>query len=238
MKIVLCDDDDERFLKQLGENIKIICDELNENLSIVNFASGDEFLKYYEIEKNIDIIFLDILMDGINGIQVAKEIRNKDNKMQIFFLTSIKNYVFEGYNLRAVNYLLKPISYNNLKKEISKAINNIRTYTDKYIVERNDSGVYKVYIDDILFVETFLRNTQIHTCQEKVLSYKSMKKHYEIFEPEDFFRIHESYIVNLAYITKVKGYEVNLTNGMRLPVSKNRKKAFMERLAIYYGKLV
>lgn len=239
MKIVLCDDD-RLFLDELCKNVERICEDLKEKpVTLIPFYSGEEFLKFYEGTKDIDIILLDILMKDINGVEVARKIRNTDLNMQILFLTSIKNYVFEGYSLNAVNYLLKPIKYNILKNEMKKAIENVNNLPRAYFVEKNDNGVYKIYISEIIYIETYMRNTQIHiNNNEVILSYKSMKAHLAQLENADFYMIHESFIVNLRYIRKVVGYDVILLDGKTLPVSKSRKKAFMERMSRYYGKMV
>ena len=238
MRIVICDDD-IIFAKKLYEGIVRVCDELGEKgVQVLSFSCGEDFFNYYEQEKRIDIILLDIMMKNVNGIEVAKAIRLGDANMEIIFLTSLKNYVFEGYNLRATNYLLKPINYLVLKKEIEKAIENIKRIQNAYFVEKNDLGVFKIYADDIRFIETYMRNTKIHLKDESVLSYKSMKKHMQELEQNDFYRIHESYIVNMKYIKKVVGYEVVLTDETVLPMGKSRKKQFMESLNYFLGKYI
>ena len=238
MKIVLCDDD-RNFVDLMFNYVERICVELDEKLvTVIPFCSGEDFLQYFKEIRNIDIIILDILMKGINGIEVARKIRDTDPNIQILFLTSIKNYVFEGYNLNAVNYLLKPIRYNILKNELRKAIGNVHNLPDLYFVEKNDNGVFKIYIDEIVYIETYMRKTRIHTQNDVIISYKSMKVHMAQLGNADFYMIHESFIVNLRYIKKVVEYDVVLLDGEILPVSKNRKKAFMQKMSIYYGKMV
>lgn len=233
MKIVICDDD-EFFLTKLNGYISKILSEKQINKKILSFISGEEFLRYYEKFKDIDMVFLDILMKDITGIQVAKKIREQDTSMQIFFITSISRYIMEGYNVRAANYLIKPVKYNTLYRELDKAIKLLQSRYKKYILEKNDFGIFKINQEDIRYIETFERNTLIHTAAGNILSYKNMKKHLELLG-EDFYRIHESYIVNLNNIKSLLKMELELESGEILPVSKHRKKELMDQISIYYG---
>lgn len=237
MNIAICDDNIEFLNKIYNDLNSIVSDIKDEKIEILTFSSGEEFLAHYQVNKNIDIIFLDILMKNVNGMEVAKRIRKRDSKMIIFFLTSIKHYAIEGYNVNASGYLLKPVEHNKLKRELLKAIDKIKRDRNQFIIEKNDSGLYKIYFDEIVYIETSSRNTVIHLLNEDIVSYKSMKKHLEVLGKNHFFRIHEAYIVNLKYIKKVLGYDIELSNGTVLNVSKKRKKDFMSRLSSYYGDL-
>ncbi|MGB8454691.1 MAG: LytTR family DNA-binding domain-containing protein [Anaerocolumna sp.] len=236
MNIVLCDDD-VKFLNKLKECISKILEEKQENFNIMTFLSGEEFLKYYEKMIDIDIVFLDIMMKDITGIQVARRIREQDSCMQIYFITSISSYVLEGYDVRAANYLIKPVKYYKLCRELNKTIELIHNKNKKFILEKNDLGIFKIKLEEISYIETYERNTLIHTSATNILSYKNMKKHTELLG-EDFCRIHESYIVNLSYIKSLFKMNVELENGEVLPVSKHRKKNIIEQISIYYGNLI
>lgn len=152
MKIVICDDD-EFFLNKLNGYISKILSEKQVNKKILSFKSGEEFLRYYEKSKDIDMVFLDILMKDITGIQVAKKIREQDTSMQIFFVTSISRYIMEGYNVRAANYLIKPVKYNTLYRELNKTMKFIQSRNKKYVLEKNDLGNFKINQEDIRYDE-------------------------------------------------------------------------------------
>lgn len=237
MKLGLCDDD-INFLRNLKDTLYSVFRDLNREITIFTFSSGELFLNYYQEVKDFNIIFLDIKMKGINGLQVAEKVRETDSNMQIFFLTSFKNYVFKGYTVKAVNYLLKPITYNKLKFELENALINIKEINDRYIVEKNDIGVFKIYFDEIIYIETYQRNTIIHTCKSDILSYKNMKQHLFILKEYNFYRIHESYIINLAYIKSIKKFDIELSSNIILKISKYRKKMFLESLSKYYGTII
>lgn len=237
MKIILCDDNPEVINTMQIHLNKYKVEKGEDDIMVIPFSCGEDFLDYYAKVKNIDIVFLDILMKDINGIQVAERIREEDKNMHIFFLTSIKSYVFEGYKVRATNYLIKPVNYNKLRRELDNAINILKERNNNYILEKNDRGVFKIYLEDIIYVETYQRNTMIHTTSGDILSYKNMKRHV-LSLGDNFFRVHESYIANLKYIKSIVKMDVELLSGVSLIVSKSRRKELMEKLTIYYGKQI
>ncbi|MBD7910632.1 MULTISPECIES: LytTR family DNA-binding domain-containing protein [Clostridium] len=104
---------------------------------------------------------------------------------------------------------------------------------EPYIVDKTDKGIYKIYLEDIIYIETYKRNTLIHTKKENILSYKTMKYHLKILN-NSFYRCHESYIVNFKYISKIIKLDITLKNNEILPLSKNRKIGFLEALLNFY----
>lgn len=234
MKIAVCDDSEE-FNNSICEQLRRYAKESGELIKITTYTSGDRFLNQYDINKDIDILFLDIIMDGTSGIDVAHKVRESGDKVYIIFLTSTPKYVFEGYNVSATNYLIKPIKYNILKRELDR-IKHIAAMNEKgIIIQKNDSGVYKIYLNDIQYVETYNRNTLYHTVHGNILSYKNMKQHTAELG-YGFVRIHEGYIVNLRYILSLKNMEVILSNGESLRVSKSKYKLLKAKIIEYYSK--
>lgn len=101
------------------------------------------------------------------------------------------------------------------------------------LLKKNDSGFFKIYFDEILCIETYNRNTLVHTLNEDILSYKNMKQHMARLN-SSFIRCHNSYIVNMAYIKSYRGNEIYLTNSKVVWVSKSRRKEFLKSLSDYY----
>jgi len=236
MRIALCDDE-AYILNELELLLKKYAEMVNGEFKIVRFTSGIDLLNYMREFKSLDIIFLDIKMPGKNGLEIAHEIRKCDSKIKLIFLTSLGGLAKEGYQVDAASYITKPITYIKLQQELKRVINKIELEDKRYIFEKNDSGLYKLYFSEIIFIETEKRNALIHTVDKKLISYRSMKVH-ETMLDSDFFRCHRAYIVNIAFVNEVVGLDIRLRNGTMIPLSRHKKKKFMELLMMYFGKQV
>lgn len=235
MKIVLCEDD-----ICYANKIKNIILDISEKgafcISVLLYQDGKNFINNVYQNKDMDLLILDIVMDGMNGIEVAKAIRKLGINVPLVFLTTYKNFVFKGYEVHAENYLLKTYGIKKIYNELEVIIYNIANKKDDYIVVKNDKGYFRVEKQDILFIETHGRNTLIHTADgEEIISYNKMKGHMELLGEEDFIRIHESYIVNIKYIDKILNNNICLRSGNVLALSKQRKKGVSEKVSVYFS---
>ncbi len=212
MLIGICDDEviirDE--LQRLCE--KFIASNLT-SIETIYFASGEEVLA---CKRSVDILFLDIQMKGINGMQTAKKIREKDDSMIIIFLTGFRNYIQEGYRVRAFRYLLKPITEKEFMGTLMDAMNDL---TRNYKVILGSSGeTLFVKLKDILYVEYVGRVTVVRTKRGSYETRIPVKEWEGILDNGDFFRVHKAYIVNLAYIDEI-GRDILLENGEKVEVA-------------------
>lgn len=230
--IVICDDE-QAFINRMKDYIRRFSEETKEEFSVREFTSGQALLNIYN--GGFQIIFLDIKMPGLDGIETAKRIRQMDSNVIIIFLTSIIKYVLAGYNVNASNYLLKPLDYRKFKVEMEKAVTKILSSKKGYITVKNDRGFFKIYLSTLKYIETYQRNTMIHTTREDIISYKKMQEHEKALEGYPFVRCHTSYIVNLQYIDNIIGNDLTLSTGEIIPISKQKKKDLMQNLAEYLG---
>lgn len=233
--IALCDDSEI-----MVENLKLFLEEYEresgKEFHIFTFYNGEELLQNFS--GKYDIIFLDIKMPGINGVQVAERIREKDRKVIIIFLASLIQYALDGYKVNAANYILKPINKKRLKLEIDRCLQELEQHVDPFIIFHNDNGSYKILLKTVSYIETYNRNLLIHTDKGNIICYWKMKEMEEKIKEYGFSRNHSSYIVNLFYVENIEKMDVKLSTGERLPISKTKKKEFMERLAEYWGKQI
>ncbi|MDO4338468.1 MAG: LytTR family DNA-binding domain-containing protein [Eubacteriales bacterium] len=158
-------------------------------------------------------------------------------KVGIIFLTTLTQYGLEGYKYQATNYIIKPMKYVRLKAEMDQWLKKHRKDDSPAMMVSNDTGRYKVFLKSLRYVETFNRNLLLHTEQENIICYKSMKEMEHELQDKGFVRCHTSYIVNLYYVknVKVKNLEIELITGETIPISQPKRKAFMEQLAEYMG---
>lgn len=235
LHIAICDDEKD-FVTYLTDLLNQYAIETGGEIKVSAFYDGMELIESYD--TTIDLIFLDIQMKLINGLRTAERIRQIDEKVGIIFLTTLTQCALEGYKYQAANYIIKPIRYVHLKAEMDQWCKRNPKNDSPAIVVVNDSGKYKIFLHTLRYVETFNRNLLLHTDQENIICYKSMKEMEQELVAHGFVRCHTSYIVNLFFVKGVNKLELTLITGEILPISQPKRKQFMEQLAEYWGDLL
>lgn len=180
-----------------------------------------EFLR----SNAVDLLFVDINMPDITGIEL---VRSLPEKPMVVFTTAYKKFAYEGFELDAVDYLLKPIDFNRFSKAVGKAqeyyeFKKSNTTVDSgNLFVRSEYRVVKISLADIDFIESLEDYIKIHLSSDKpVMTLMPLKKVLEKLPPEKFRRIHRSYIVNTARVRSVLHRKVQLSNGKELPISES-----------------
>ena len=230
--IGICDDE-QAFAAELEEMIGKYAQETGLELRTTLFRNGRELIDRDKIE--LDLIFLDIQMDVMNGLETAKRIRARDEKVSIIFLTSLTKYALAGYEYQAVNYIIKPIKYVRLKREMDRWLVSYRRDGRRYILVNNEAGHHRVDLSTLHYLETYNRNVKLHTDSGDIVSYKKMKELEAELEDAYFVRCHSGYLVNLFFVKRVDKLEITLTDGEIIPISQPKRKLVMEKLADYWG---
>lgn len=233
--IAICDDERD-FVAHLKGLLQQYAAETGEEIKITPYYDGMELVERYD--TTIDLIFLDIQMRLLNGLRTAEHIRRMDEGVGIIFLTTLTQYGLEGYKYQAVNYIIKPMKYVRLKAEMDQWLKKRWKEDSSALAVANDTGKYKVFLKSLRYVETFNRNLLLHTGQEHIICYKSMKEMEQKLQNKGFVRCHTSYIVNLSYIKGVKKLEIELITGEKIPISQPKRKEFMEKLAACWEDLL
>ncbi|MNU20690.1 Transcriptional regulatory protein YehT [compost metagenome] len=187
-----------------------------------------------EGEITADITFVDIDMPGISGLELASLINHLTS---IVFITAHRQYGPEAFNLNAVDYLLKPISYTRFTEAVAKAsdLQSHRTRPiaprDSFFINGTGKGSWiRVAFADVLYIKGESNYVNYVLKGNSYLSYSSMEKAERNVLQHNFIRIHKSYIVNMNHITKIDGATVTLSNGESLPIGRSYKDAVMKRL--------
>jgi len=235
LHIAICDDEQD-FVTYLTGLLNQYAAKTGREMKVSFFYDGMELIESYD--ATIDLIFLDIQMKLVNGLRTAERVRQMDEKVGIIFLTTLTQYALEGYKYQAANYIIKPIRYARLKAEMDQWCKRHQKNDSPAIIIANDSGKYKVFLNTLRYVETFNRNLLLHTDQENIICYKSMKEMQQELIMHGFVRCHTSYIVNLFFVKGVHKLEITLVTGEILPISQPKRKQFMEQLAEYWGDLL
>lgn len=235
-QIAICDDD-QSFIQDLKINLERYAVDTGREFYFFEFHDGIELLENYQ--PDFDLIFMDIKMEKLNGLKTAEEIRKTDSTVGLFFLTSLSQYVWKGYEYGAINYLLKPVKYGRLKMELDRFFSRYQGREEGYLSFSNDNGKYKVLYKNLRYAETQKRNVLLHFDEQEQVIYKNMKEIASLLEAQrKFARCHASFIVNMAYVKSVENLEAVLTTGERVPISQPKRKEFMAKLADFWGDML
>lgn len=148
-RIVICEDEISQREK-LKEYIQKIFDDNKEKVEITEFESAEDLLSDNIVLKEVDIFILDIKLNGLSGMDLAKLIRKEDDRSEIIFVTSLVEYIQEGYTVRAYRYLLKPIEYEELRKHLLNCISDIKRKKGNFVIENRD-GMRRIPIKNNLY---------------------------------------------------------------------------------------
>lgn len=183
-------------------------------------------------QEDLDLVFLDIQMPTITGIQLSKIIKGKIN---VIFTTAYPQFAIESYDLNAVDYLLKPFEFERfysavLKVKPKKATQKESVKDFIFIKTDGKNNFEKVYTCDIIYIESLKNYVSIHLVDKQIITYSTLK-HFENELPKNnFIKIHKSYIVSLEHIVKTDSLSVYVSNGNNLPIGDTYKKAFFETI--------
>lgn len=224
-KIAVCDDDKESVIR-LKEMI------LSAGISkeIDCYESGE---KLVESDQNYDILFLDIDMDGMNGIETAKILREKDKNVKIIYVTSYAEYVHYAFAVHAFAYLLKPVSQEQIKAQLQEAISYYqkRKKEDEISIRfETKDGSELVRINDIYYFEYRERRVYVKTKKENLIIRGGIREIAERMKGYDFAVPHKSFVVNLFYVKAVKGYDIRMMDGSLIPLSQKKSTEFRSLL--------
>ncbi|MBU3134287.1 LytTR family DNA-binding domain-containing protein [Clostridium gasigenes] len=230
-RLVICEDD--LIHRNILRNLIIKSFDLISNqIELLEFSSGEELL-----ENNldgIDIFFLDIQLDKLTGMDVAKIIREKNDTSEIIFITSLIDYIQEGYKVRAYRYLLKPIKYEELRDHISSCILDIIKKRENFMIIESKGSINKIPINTIVYIEVRKKELTIYTTKEIYYTKYSMDNVHKELEIYNFFRCHKSYLINMAYVECICKYTVTV-NSQFIPVSKHRIVGLKRKLTHVLG---
>lgn len=228
MDVLICDDNANvrEILKELLIQYQFL---KGLDFHIKEYSSGEELLQSNYTGE--EILFLDIEMNGMNGIETAREIRKKHKNMDIVFLTSYKEYVFEGYKVNAFRYLLKPIEMDDLIETLDSIRKKMNDGENKLSFSFGNED-YCINCNEILFIEVMGRKITIHSENGVYRSVGSLKELQSKIESSNFFKTHQSFLVNMDKIKKIDNQNVYMTNDAAIPISRLRlqefKKAYLE----------
>ena len=228
MKIAICEDQIIQ-INLLNNKIKKWSDEKGVRVSIDNFKSAESFLFKWEDYDKYDIIFLDIKLSQMSGLELSNLIREKNKSVKIVFVTGIFKYASHGYKVGALHYLMKPINTEDLYFCLDKTQEEInkKEKLGMIVLETAKKSI-KLSYNDIHYCIMFSPYIDIHTDLEKITVRKKISEIESMLPDERFVRCHRSYIVNIKYIKSIEKCNLVLEIGVKIPISRGKFKELNE----------
>ena len=233
IKIAFCDDDME-VLHQMNELLDLYRVERNEDITYAAFQSPFELLT--EIEKGIrpDILFLDVVMPGQNGMDVAREIRQYDTNMKIIFLTSSPEFAVESYSVGAYFYQLKPIWEESFFRLMDAVLVECEKKKKNSLILRSKDGITRIDLQQLEYCEVLGRKLLFHLENGAVLESAGSLDDLagQLMQYSNFFRPHRSFLVNMEYIQNISSRSIKMVNDAEIPIPHGKcseiKNTYME----------
>ncbi|MGU8702659.1 LytR/AlgR family response regulator transcription factor [Clostridium perfringens] len=224
LSIAICDDEKiPRII--LKEMLKNICNKNNIDAIIDEFSSGIELLNIYKRNtKKYSIVFCDIIMKEMNGIELLRKLGELDVFIQAILITGSEEYVFQGYDVGALNYLMKPVSYEKLEKELFRAIKNLNfTSPSRYAININGKTNF-IDLSEVLFFEVNNKTITANLEKDSIDFNMKIATLEEELKSRNFLRCHRSYLVNISHIDSILQNKIILKNSVEIPVGRVYKK--------------
>lgn len=225
-------EDDPQFSAELKAYINRWCGENGNAAEISVFCDGLDIAEDYRALW--DIIFMDIEMPHLDGMEAAKLIRAKDPDVIIIFVTTMAQYAIKGYEVQALDFVLKPVNYTQLSFRMDKAVQLKLRDTDKSIVVPDGETKIRLPVREILYIEVRNHTIEIVTAPKTYAMRGTLSDMEARLEGCNFSKCNQCYLVNLRNVTGVKKDSV-IAGDRELPISRPRKKQFLEELSAYLG---
>ena len=235
LQIAVCDDNIDE-LSNMVQLIDLYRTSKHLSCEYAVFSNGFELVSALEKGKRFDIYCLDIIMPGFTGIDVAKEIRGFDKTAPILFFTSSPEFALESYSVKAINYVLKPISKEKLFFTFDEMLEQIKTEKDEdVVIVKSNEGIQKILISNLTFAEVIGRNVLYHLRSGKVIECTQPFSAVcdTLLKYNCFIKPHRSYLVNMQYVDTIENHQVTLQTLSAIPVAQGKAREIKQQYLNY-----
>lgn len=214
----------ERFEKESGIPV-----------SAETLTDGTEIVEKYESGKKYDVVLLDIEMEHLDGMKAAELIRGLDEEVVLIFITNMAQFVMKGYEVSALDFLVKPVSYYMFAEKLHKAYDRVSMREQRSIIIKSKDLICKIHTNELIYIEVQNHSMVFHTTKGDYSCTGSLKKVEKDLEGLPFARCSSSYLLNLMHVLRIEKEHVIMDNKDEILLSRLKRQEFMEILTDYYG---
>ncbi|MDE6387750.1 MAG: LytTR family DNA-binding domain-containing protein [Lachnospiraceae bacterium] len=220
--IAICDDE-----KYMSDQIRRMASDFfrgkNVEAAVTQFTCGEELLQY---DKTIDILFLDIQMKGLNGMDTARKLRERKFKGFLIFITVLKEMVFQSFEVQAFDYLVKPVEQRPFDKMMERLFISMQNAGEANLLVQKGYESRIISLEDIVYCEIIDRKVYLHLSSGEIVDFYDRIENLENKLDNRFFRCHRSFLINMQYLKSYKNQTAYMEDNSTIPVSRLRSKEF------------
>ncbi|MDE7478419.1 MAG: LytTR family DNA-binding domain-containing protein [Lachnospiraceae bacterium] len=238
IRIAVCDDE-----QYMSDKISMMVSDFFRHKSrehyyeieteVTQFSSGEALLKS---DKTFDIVFLDIQMNHMDGMETARCLRSSGFKGYLIFITILKEMVFQSFEVQPYDYLVKPIEENYFEKMMKRLLASIQNGKEKHLLVQRGYDSSIISFDEIVYCEIIGRKVYLHLRSSEVIDYYDKIENLETKLDSRFYRCHRSYLINMKYLRGYKNGAAKMEGDIEIPVSRLRSKEFSSVILQYMKK--
>ena len=232
--IAVCDDEQD-VTRQISAYLKEIENDTEDEFHVFYYSSAEELLS--DFPRDTQIVFLDIQMGEMTGMDAARCLRTRGCEAEIIFITNMTEYALEGYEVHAFAFLRKPVQFAALKRNLLEILKKIDRESIAYITVTFGTSIQVVKLKDLQYVEVLGHDSCFVMGSGKQTAKIPLSEIEKETQSQRFFRCHKSFLINLRHITRIDPESVTMTNGDVIPVSKYRKKDLLKAYSQINGAL-
>ncbi len=233
MKVAICDSS-HAASEQIRTYIQQLASKKNYNIDIDIFYTGSQLL--LKDFNQYNVIILDVALDDENGISIAEKIRLKNKVVTIIFLTALSHYATAGYKVSAYRFLIKPLDYTSFVQELDELFYELNNTDNNYIEVTDNGHIYHMDIREIIYIEVMNHTLKYQLANQTVTTNGSMKTLEKRLHKFNFVRIHNSYMINMDYISCFSRTTVTMNDNIEINISRNRVNNFKKSYMQYLGR--
>ena len=232
MRIAICDDESapRASIRKSAEN----CGLPTNTIEIAEFSNGHALLKSHR-ENPFDVIFLDIQMDGLSGVETGHIIRNADKNAIIIFITGYEQYVYQSFKIEAFDYILKPINHEKIKEALLRAAQKYRD-THHLILCNWQNTAHTIDVGEIVYVEGYDRHVKFFTGTKEYECVGKLNDYETTLAPYGFSRCHQGFLINMSYIKSIEKDTITTKYNHTVPMSIRKKRDCLRAFNLFVAK--
>lgn len=228
MLTIISVEDDPAAAAELGRHLRRYAAERGVRITHTSLADGESLLAGYD--GGADLLLLDVELPGLDGVAVARQVRELDRSVGIVFVTASAGHAAAGYAVDALEYVLKPVRYAGLARALDRVVTRAAARRRRPVVL--DAGAHRLRLDadDVLVLAASGHHVEVHALSGRYVVRGPLKRYGAELAGEGFARCHHGFLVNLAHVVSVDGLDAVLVDGTTVPVGRNRRTDFLATL--------